>query len=807
MVLEEVEIHRLRFGDWTPSAIKSLACDKFSSRFAIGRDDGDIEICNASMKWITQARISGRTDFKLQSLIWATAEQESGRLFGISLRGFIFEVDIPKLSIKNIRDSYGGAVWCFAACPRKPLLAVGCEDGSVRIFTYDCGALEYKSTLPTTGCRVLSIAYHPLQSKLYLGCADGTIRCIDEDTGYSLFRMTGDILKGIDTLIWSLIVLSDSTVASGDSRGHLQLWDGENGSLILTIHQHTAEVLSIITNCNETKIFASGVDSRVICIQKLTNQIVDQKDILLNNSNSNHLKPRPIDSTWVYSSSHRPHSHDINTLAMCNINQLNYNSQDNSYQTTTESYLLSGGLDCKLCYYLVNNFTKFRPVSILPSPTKGLILTSEDQSVLAMQHRHYLDIRKFNKKINNHKNKKIKNDCNSSNNDKVIDKCPVEGVSLDVRIQLKGDQHINCSALDDTGSILVASNNSGTKIWKLLHDNDTIKVEEMKICGVDLNRLVFQRLAFSLDSKLLAGYSIKGSLVLIDIATESLRTVDHKREVIDYYRSTTRLGSFVGTSQSGGGLELVVSNIAFSADGRFIAVADAHHGIYIYDLDSLRLFWRVPDFTSFVTVLKFQPSLQSSILIVVLSSNAIILLDVEQCHILPRPWSIQVNNSDGSNNNSNPSSTGLSLYEVGIPSYLLLHLNPLEGISFKSPTDNILFLYGKGIIVYVNIQTDAPKQLKIITTANNHDETIQGKRYNEESGFWENSAAGNAVLNHNSTTRVNEQSNNNFTVLDIYRSIIHVGHISSKEMVVVENPWVHIMDALPDTLARKKYGT
>ena len=38
------DIHRLRFGNWMPSAIKSIACDTFTNHVAIGRIDGDVEV-------------------------------------------------------------------------------------------------------------------------------------------------------------------------------------------------------------------------------------------------------------------------------------------------------------------------------------------------------------------------------------------------------------------------------------------------------------------------------------------------------------------------------------------------------------------------------------------------------------------------------------------------------------------------------------------------------------------------------------------------------------------------------------------
>ena len=89
-------------------------------------------------------------------------------------------MDLSSLIIKNIRDSYGGTAWCLASCPRKPLLAVGCEDGAARLFSYEGGGLEYSRSLPTTGSRILSLAFHPKWSQLFLGCDDGTIRCLDE---------------------------------------------------------------------------------------------------------------------------------------------------------------------------------------------------------------------------------------------------------------------------------------------------------------------------------------------------------------------------------------------------------------------------------------------------------------------------------------------------------------------------------------------------------------------------------------------------------------------------------------------------
>ncbi len=187
----EFRVHRLRIGNWVPSPIKCIASDPFSSRIAVGREDGDIEICDASCKWYCQAVIPGMKDFSLRCLEWSPLPQEKGRLFGVSTRGFIFEVDFAALKIKDMRDSYGGAVWCMSMSPRETTIAIGCEDGCLRLFRYDGVGLEYHKALPMstttslsshakTATRVLSVADHPCEARLFAGCSEGPIRCMDE---------------------------------------------------------------------------------------------------------------------------------------------------------------------------------------------------------------------------------------------------------------------------------------------------------------------------------------------------------------------------------------------------------------------------------------------------------------------------------------------------------------------------------------------------------------------------------------------------------------------------------------------------
>lgn len=188
--------------------------------------------------------------------------------------------------------------------------------------SYEDESLEYQKTLPTIGCRVLSLAWYAGKNHLLAGGADGTIRCFDDTTGRPVYRMTGEVLRGLQTFIWSLDVLDDYTVVSGDNRGNLQLWDGHTGTLKATHNQHTADIFAIAHSSDQRRIFASGVDSKVVCLQRLP-----RDDGKMTSADD-----------WVYTSAQRPHSHDVFALATVPTD-------------AGHELLVSGGLDTKLCAY------------------------------------------------------------------------------------------------------------------------------------------------------------------------------------------------------------------------------------------------------------------------------------------------------------------------------------------------------------------------------------------------------------------------------------------------------------------------
>ena len=79
-----------------------------------------------------------------------------------------------------------------------------------------------------------------------------------------LYCTTGNgIGAGSELCMWSVMVLPDGTMVSGDSTGTLQLWDGRHGTLLQAFTQHKADILSIAASQDGNMLFAAGIDVQV----------------------------------------------------------------------------------------------------------------------------------------------------------------------------------------------------------------------------------------------------------------------------------------------------------------------------------------------------------------------------------------------------------------------------------------------------------------------------------------------------------------------------------------------------------------
>lgn len=121
----------------------------------------------------------------------------------------------------------------MAVNPASTMLALGCEDGTVRLLSVEHDQLIHHRRFDRVKSRVLSIAWGPpiprqvspeqaakeddssddddeddwKDSWLVTGCSDSSVRKWDVSTGRVIDRMGTDKMRGERTLVWTVGVL------------------------------------------------------------------------------------------------------------------------------------------------------------------------------------------------------------------------------------------------------------------------------------------------------------------------------------------------------------------------------------------------------------------------------------------------------------------------------------------------------------------------------------------------------------------------------------------------------------------------
>ncbi|KAL5535151.1 UTP4 [Sanghuangporus sanghuang] len=371
-------VHRCRFVDYSPSAITSVAFPplvlptssnsrsgksrrKRKGRFghlAVGRSNGNIELYEwsnppdqqehspkAPQAWVLSKILYGPNPSKVDSIVfilrhpYLLAYNEVPaladlRLFSAGGGSELVEWDIMSGIILRTLNSQGGAIWHMTANPTSTQLALGCEDGRVRLIDVSNGEMSHLRRFDRAKCRILSIAWGPpvlpkpatsgdneeddetsskdeddewTDSWLVTGGSDSSLRKWDAKTGRILDRMSTDKARGERTLVWAVGVLADGTIVSGDSLGIVKFWDSRTCTQLHSFPAHGADVLCMAISPDGQSVFTSGVDQKVCLFTHVKVSDTDKAG-----KNAGHKSK----ARWVQSTSKRMHSHDVRALAV-----------------------------------------------------------------------------------------------------------------------------------------------------------------------------------------------------------------------------------------------------------------------------------------------------------------------------------------------------------------------------------------------------------------------------------------------------------------------------------------------------------
>lgn len=372
-------LHRVRFVDWMPSSITALAFSPVppaaQSRcvLAVGRENGNIDLCTwcedtttdsaseapLAKGWMVDTTLFGDINYKIEALAFTRTVvdgREMLRLFSTSGGSVVTEHFLPwgiacvsegvrekpnvHKSATRTLSSLGGAIWSMAASPLGKYLAIGCEDGIVRLIDVSGDEFEHVHSTRMQGgdagdaprmtrvnSRILSLAWGPprrvvrraaqasaanrdsdssdsdededeeewREGFLLGGLGNSTVAVWDVATGQLRSRLAVLKNRNEHTIVWSVAVLADGTIVTGDSTGRVTFFDARSRVPIpgATFQCHTAgaDVLALCVGSDGRAVYSAGVDQKV-------------------------AEYTLVSHTWAHTATRRLHAHDIRALAM-----------------------------------------------------------------------------------------------------------------------------------------------------------------------------------------------------------------------------------------------------------------------------------------------------------------------------------------------------------------------------------------------------------------------------------------------------------------------------------------------------------
>jgi len=826
-------VHRCRFVDWVPDAITAVAFNEDGTYLAVARENSDIELWSTA-HWHMEQTISPSSSAKIRCLAWSKAQRNldgtvmaPARLFAAGLGGIIFEVDFAHARATNARDSYGGAVWALAVRPDGNALAVGCEDGSIRMFTLENDSLDFTRSFPSGSARVLSLAWHGGGRRLFSGSADGTIRQWEGKTGQALARIVLESFGGEPSLVWALAVLDDMTVVSGNSRGQVQFWEGRFGTLLQTFDRHTADVRALAAAPDGRSVCASGVDNVVTLLQRARSASGAAAAAGGGGGGGDD------GSAWVMVHGTRAHTHDVHTLAIARP------------PGSAHDVLVTGGVDTQLCVHPLDPalFKADRlAVKLPPFPQRSQLaaaLAPRARLLMAPRSTSVLELWQLAPAEASSSSPSAAAGAPIKAGERVA---PAADKQLGARLRLQSKAL--CAALAPNGQWLAASDSSELKLWRLdmvdgapkprrVPPRDTAAGEalgEAALCA-----------CFSPSSAALVLADRFGRVRVFDVEKQALTaTFEHRGGEGDESGEGSRAAFFRGSLAP-------VCTLAVSPDGQWLAVGDLGNNVHVYNLDTAMYHFTLPQLDSMHTALAFDPA--SDILVVACASNRFHIFDIEERCLAW--WSQQ--------------------YGERIPQALTKRREKIVSIVFDPSERRTLYLCSHGWVCRVDLDEvsagaataacercrrphslpstlrprssppvsstllrschkragelaaaraqNAPTAASFLPThipAPAADPSSLARPLRPPQKLPDPDKAAPKVHKKGGQKRkrgapvaavTDEEDDKNFKISNEFKPLFFMGFLAPQERVVVETPWLKIMQNFPDMLFRAKYGT
>lgn len=767
-------VHVLRDVAETPSGIIALAASTFEPpTIALSREHGAVETWVLSDGgWTSRALIPGRADAEVRALAWLGA-----RLYGATVSGALLGLDLERMAVapRSVADSTGGAVWCLeprpdtrggtgtphAYEPGTPLLAIGCEDGVLRLLEPSRvagreGGLDQMRAVPvaTNGAMVLSCAWATSPggaTDVWAGCDDGVVVGVQlTPAGHS---RTVSLALEQSARCWAVRALPDGQVATGDSLGHVQFWDGAFGTLTQSFARHDAAVLALAASADGTRVFASGVDARVVCFQRApvgdaaaagaADNDADDAD-----ADTDASAAVTASEEWQYACAHRPHSLDVRALVLCGDGQ-------------GGEALVSGGLDTKLCVCDARDFRACRPRRVAPYTSAPTASLAPGARALAVLRRTHVNVWRLGDGA-----WRADGAAADARAGAVLAE-PEPRLALELRPS--GLRNLACVAMAHAGDRIACSDASaGTRLYAVKGLGAGGEGGEGAASAVRVRRLrcaaaeaPAHRLAFAPDGARLVAATVGGAVNLVGFAADGAAFLE--REIDD------------GPS--------ACYALAVSHDSKWAAVARGTGTLAAHRLDKAAA-PVVPDASPYggrPVALAFG---DGGALVVAFSNGKLAIFDL-----------------------SGGGGPAMWTRDVGArvpppPLGALASADPPTGICMHAGAPNRALVHGHRYLCNIDFQQPVPDAC-CETSARGWNAVAEGSQ----------APPGAAALSPKKKKKRKlaeaklEATDPNFALSYDYKPVLFAGMVSPHEMVVVESPWLKVVQKLRDPMHRDRFGT
>ncbi|KAF8306044.1 WD40 repeat-like protein [Clavulina sp. PMI_390] len=924
-------VHRCRFVDWTPSEITAVAFSPLappnssSTRsiapstssvsshgiLAVGRGNGVIEICEwsrpevrgneiASQGWTIRRVLAGPNPSKVDSLAFALKDPYAHppgtapglahlRLFSTVGGKDLLEWDLSSGSISRVMDSDGGAIWALAVNPTSTILALGCDDGSIRLFSLENDEVTPLRRLDRVKARILSLAWAPPryvpkasttsgdasdsdndddddESKwkdtfIIAGCSDSSIRKWDINSGRVLERMTTDQVRHEKTLVWAVGVLLDGTIVTGDSLGCVKFWDPMTSTQLFSFQSHDADVLCLSIGPDFRSVYASGVDQKV------------SEFALVSLQASAGTAAATSQSKWIHTRARRMHAHDVRAMAIWPPAQL-FPRQFVQRDSQEAPILVSGGLDMSLTVTAIappspngpayNPFARGQAPSIEDAfyrkMTFAQLGASGGRVVQCAPEARYVMCRHDTKisiwRIAPRRPDGVMPEAASLENEdgewqKVVD------------MELRVDTTLVTSAISSDGKWLAVSDAYETKLFRLLPEvcpqalpkrikNFTSTLQSY------LNSLPPSSLSaahstaatamiFTPDSRRLI-LAVSSLILIVDlneVTSETGKTAYTATVIRSFPQHRGRRGqgdafsriikplpsregvpmeedvppveetneesddligsSFANNDSSPQDMWPIVSHLAISSDGQWLASSDLHGRTHIFNLDAIKHHCTLPTSPIPPTSLTFDihPAFHQ-ILVLAFPNNSIQVFDVENREY--PTWARSVNEQ---------LPYGLSRLQDPLAGVSFIHEDPTESLEASSTygsrrslslasdrhTPRNVILWGRSWLCKIDLMSGGiyqPRGLVGPGAGPQNDKIL--KRGLGEGG-------GKSGSRRQPGRETASDAPRPAQVVTKYHDIMLVDFLGPKEMIVVERPIFDVLQGLRPAFYRAKYGS